>query len=91
MEEFEIQQSQDSTLCVSNFIKNYPSFKKNVVIIKNIFGHKNFNNNYNGGLSSYPLSIIYAFFLEYKKLQNSDDLTETLLGFMKFIFHDFDH
>lgn len=72
-------------------IRKFPTFKFNILILKNIFRKKKYNKSYTGGLSSYTLSVMYASFLKFKNLQNSTDLTETLLEFMKFIFFDFDN
>lgn len=82
--------SQKTTKFIKSCIEQYPTFKKNIVILKTLLGQRNLHKSYTGGLSSYPLSLFYISILKIKRLQNSEDLIETLLEFQKFVFHDFD-
>lgn len=71
-------------------IKRYPSFFRNILLLKYGLNCNNLSNAYNGGLVSYGLCILYVAYLESHNFNDSTDHLGTLLSFLDFVSLNFD-
>ena len=72
---------------VRHYIRVLPTFKPLIVVLKQMFQLAKLNNPYNGGLSSYGVTLLLVAFLQYSAGSRAHDtkyLGSLLLSFFKF-------
>ena len=70
-------------------IEQYPSFFRNILLLKYALNCNGLSNAYNGGLTAYGLSVLYVAYLESHLLSSDTDLFKTLIGFLDFLCFKF--
>lgn len=71
-------------------IATYPSFYKNMLLLKYAMSCNELNSAYRGGLCAYGLSVLYVAYIESHKLERSTENFELLKGFIAFLAKKFD-
>lgn len=71
-------------------IERYPTFFRNVLLLKFGLNCNNLSNAYNGGLISYGLGILYVAYIESHNIEHNADHYNALLGFLEFYSLKFD-
>lgn len=74
-----------TTWYICDAITRYPTFHKNILLLKYCLNCLDATNAYKGGLNSYGLSLIYIAFLRSEGLQDNRHLGSVLLRFLSFI------
>ena len=84
-----------TSLRTTNYIKycitNYPSFFKNMLLLKFSMNCNGLSNSYKGGLPSYALCVMYVAYIEHLNLEKETNHFELLVGFLEFISTKFDY
>lgn len=89
---YEIEHASTRTTTYINSIKTqFPSFFRNVLVLKYSLNCLDLMNAYKGGLNSYGLCILYVAFLHEYKHEKEICHGKTFLNFLKFISEDFDY
>lgn len=70
-------------------LQNYPTFLKNMLLLKFGLNCHGLSNSYNGGLPSYALFVLYVSFIEHLNREKEECHFTLLLDFLDFIVNKF--
>eukprot|EP01118_Nematostelium_gracile_P012726 TRINITY_DN4692_c0_g1_i4.p1 TRINITY_DN4692_c0_g1~~TRINITY_DN4692_c0_g1_i4.p1 ORF type:complete len:192 (+),score=12.21 TRINITY_DN4692_c0_g1_i4:23-577(+) len=93
---FNIPNGIENTVIIKQFLKEYPSLKNLVIVIKAFLQQRALNETYSGGMGSYTLVLLLVNFLQFRDLhfesqQSHQDLGKLLKEFFEFFGTKFNY